>query len=161
MICNKILQIKIIIYSASLCIYMYMIIFFRFLSEWWFNLPAQLPMTIDDWWLMYELALVTWIPMHGANLTCWLCLINCRFDNANIIWHYSREKITVFTVALSKKKRAFVRFEVPEIIFVVFDVTSSPHPSNLLLLSIFLTVYQWLHSIIVKTIRLKLKYNNI
>lgn len=161
MICNKILQIKIIIYSASLCIYMYMIIFFRFLSEWWFNLPAQLPMTIDDWWLMYELALVTWIPMHGANLTCWLCLINCRFDNANIIWHYSREKITVFTVALSKKKMAFVRFEVPEIIFVVFDVTSSPHPSNLLLLSIFLTVYQWLHSIIVKTIRLKLKYNNI
>lgn len=134
-----------------MCIYMYIM----FLSEWWFNLPAQLPM-IDDWWLMYELALVTWRPMHGANLTCWLCLINCRFDNANIIWHYSREKNLLCSQLLScSKKRRLSWGFVPEIIFVVFDITSSPHPSNLLLLSIFLTVYQWLHSIIVKTIRLK------
>lgn len=123
----------------------------------WMMIKLASPTTNDnryDWWLMYEPALVTWIP------TCWLCLINCRFDNSNIIWHYTREKKLLCSQLLSVKKEHWWGF-VPEIIFVVFDVTSSPHPSNLLLLSIFLAVYQWLHSIIVQTIRLKTKYNNI
>lgn len=108
MICNKILHVNhnYNIQCINVHLHVYNDYIFEFLSEWWFNLPAQLPM-IDDWWLMYELALVTWIPMHGANLTCWLCLINCRFDNANIIWHYSREKNLLCSQLLSVKREGF------------------------------------------------------
>lgn len=119
------------------------------------------PTTNNNRWLMADVWTSSChMDTNGANLTCWLCLINCRFDNSNIIWHYTREKKLLCSQLLSVKKRHWWGF-VPEIIFVVFDVTSSPHPSNLLLLSIFLAVYQWLHSIIVQTIRLKTKHNNI
>lgn len=48
----------------------------------------------------------------------------------------------------------FCYLSIPEVIFVVFDVAPSSHPADFFLLSIFLTVYQWLHSIIVQAIRL-------
>lgn len=128
----------------------------------WMMIKLASPTTNDNRWLMADVWTSSChMDTNGANLTCWLCLINCRFDNSNIIWHYTREKKLLCSQLLSVKKGHWWGFFVPEIIFVVFDVTSSPHPSNLLLLSIFLAVYQWLHSIIVETIRLKTKYNNI
>lgn len=127
----------------------------------WMMIKLASPTTNDNRWLMADVWTSSChMDTNGVNLTCWLCLINCRFDNSNIIWHYTREKKLLCSQLLSVKKGHWWSY-VPEIIFIVFDVTSSPHPSNLLLLSIFLAVYQWLHSIIVKTIRLKTKYNNI
>lgn len=146
-------------YSASSCIYMYMIVFLSSCLNDDYKLAS--PTTNDNRWLMADVWTSSChMDTNGANLTCWLCLINCRFDNSNIIWHYTREKKLLCSQLLSVKKGHWWGF-VPEIIFVVFDVTSSPHPSNLLLLSIFLAVYQWLHSIIIQTIRLTTKYNNI
>lgn len=76
----------------------------------WMMIKLASPTTNDNRWLMADVWTSSChMDTNGANLTCWLCLINCRFDNSNIIWHYTREKITVFTVALSKK-RALVRF---------------------------------------------------
>lgn len=74
----------------------------------------------------------------------------------NLMQCYSaQENISfLFFINFLSQLVPFCYLSIPEVIFVVFDVAPSSHPADLFLLSIFLTVYQWLHSIIVQAIRL-------
>lgn len=81
------IYLNIVYYCVFICICIRLYVFF------WMMIKFVSLIINDNRWLMVDVWIsFCYMDINGVNFICWLCLINCRFDNLNIIWYYIREK---------------------------------------------------------------------